>query len=322
MAQYPFDQKFRDTLENLPGYREPTESWDMLINHEAPGSLLFTGLAQAGYSNELVSACIKDLKELPFDELIELALIDKLEDSPALVVLKQSKKREVLEAAMKLTLSEIALERELAVLMLMRTPGLTFKDEAVAAITTMLTIETEDSVSAALAYAVRHLGIENCSEFLANVAQSQNASTRSAAAYGLGGRLDDDLAVKTLITLSQDSDDDIRDWATFGLYNGLEQQPAIRDDIREALFANINDAHLLTRYEAIQGLAICKDPRVIMPLIAALELDEVWNSALEAAIAIAHPALYPSLLKLRDDCPKSELIDKALLACTPKPADQ
>ncbi len=59
-----------------------------------------------------------------------------------------------------------------------------------------------------------------------------------------------------------------------------------------------------------------------MPLIAALELDEVWNSALEAAIALAHPALYPALIKLNERIPRDELIEEALLACTPKPADQ
>lgn len=324
MAQYPFDQKFRDTIRSLCEAKNeeyPWIGWDNLITYSDPNGEEFQALIKAGYSSETIQAQIKAVKELPISDLFELALQDECEYSPARVVLESSEERDVLETALKLSLSEIALERELAVLILMRTPGLTFKEETVAAITTMLTTETEDAVLAALAYAVSHLDIDDCSEFLARVAQSQNASTRYAAAYGLGGRLDDDLAVKTLITLSQDSDDDIRDWATFGLYNGLEQQPYIRDDIREALFANIDDAHEETRYEAIQGLAICKDPRVLEPLIAALELDEVWNSALEAAIAIAHPALYPALVTLNEGIPGGELIEEALLACTPKPAE-
>lgn len=322
MAKYPFDQKFRDTIKSLceaENEEYPWIGWDSLITYSDPNGEEFQALIKAGYSSETIQGQIKAVKELPISDLIELALQDECEYSPALVVLQASKERDVLEAALELTKSDIALERELAVLILMRTPGLTFKEEAVAAITTMLTTETEDSVSGALAYAVSHLDVDNCSEFLARVAQSQNESTRSAAAYGLGGRLDDDLAVKTLITLSQDSDDDIRNWATFGLHNGLEQQPYIRDDIREALFANIDDAHEETRYEALEGLAICKDPRVIKPLIAALELDEVWNSALDAAIAIAHPALYPALVKLNERIPGDELIEEALLSCTPKP---
>ncbi len=325
MTQYPFDQKFRDTIISLceaENEEYPWIGWDSLILYASPGQAEFDALVKAGYSSENIYAAINATKQLPVPDLVELALQDECESSPALVVLQASKERDVLEAALELTKSDIALERELAVLILMRTPGLTFKEEAVAAVKAMLETEREDAVFRALAYAVSHLDIDDCSEFLARVAQSLNASTRYAAAYGLGGRLDDDLAVKTLITLSQDSDDDIRDWATFGLYNGLEQQPYIRDDIREALFANIDDDHDETRYEALEGLSICKDPRVIVPLIAALELDEVWNSALEAAIALAHPSLHPALVKLNERIPGNELIEEALLACTPKPAEQ
>lgn len=321
MAQYPFDQKFRDVVDNLPGYGERIDSWDMLVNHEGPGSLLFEALAEAGYSNATVSSYINTLKEMPAAKLIELALVDKLENTPAILVLQQSKERDVLEAVLKLTLSDVALERELAALVLMREPGMTYKDEAVAAVKAMIAKEKDDSASGAMAYAVHHLKIYDCSEFLAHVAQSTNASTRYAAAYALGGRLDDDLAVKTLIALSQDLDDDVRDWATFGLHNGLEQKPFIRDDIREALFANIDDAHEMTCYEALEGLAICKDPRVLEPLIAALELDDFWNSALYGAIAFGHPALYPALVKLNERIPGDELIEEALLACTPIAAE-
>ena len=52
MAQYPLDQKFRDAVENLPGYGGMDSSY-MLINNEVPGSQLFRGVVEAGYSNEL-----------------------------------------------------------------------------------------------------------------------------------------------------------------------------------------------------------------------------------------------------------------------------
>lgn len=324
MAQYPFDQKFRDTIKSLceaESEEYPWIGWDNLITHSDPIGEEFKALIKAGYSSETINAAITAVKQLPVPDLFELALQDDFDYSPALEVLQASKEREVLDAALKLTLSDLAVERELAALVLMREPGMTYKDEAKAAVFAMLDLEKDDSALGALAYAVSHLEIYDCSEFLARVAQSPNPSTRYAAAYGLGGRLDDDIAVKALIALSQDIDDDIRDWATFGLHNGLDQEPSIRDDIREALFANIDDAHELTRYEAIEGLAICKDPRVLEPLIAALELDEIWNSALYGAIAFGHPALYPSLIKLNERIPGDELIEEALLACSPKAAE-
>lgn len=324
MAQYPFDQKFRDTIKSLceaESEEYPWIGWDSLISYLEPNGAEFEALIKAGYSSETIRMAITAVRQTPVPDLIELALLDDLEYSPALVILQASKERVVLETALELTKSDIALERELAVLILMCTPGLTYKDEAVAAVKAMLETEREDGVFQALAYAVSHLDINDCSKFLARVAQSKNARTRYAAAHGLGGRLDDDLAVKTLITLSQDSDDDIRNWATFGLHNGLEQQPYIRDDIREALFANIDDAHEETQSEALEGLAICKDPRVLEPLIAALALDEVWHLAINAAIAIAHPSLYPALVKLNERIPGDELIEEALLACHPEPSD-
>lgn len=321
MAQYPFDQKFIDVVESLLEAEDDSSSWTgwhTLIHFGAPGGEEFDALVEAGYSSETIFALIKALKELPVADLIELALKDECAYCPASVILDDGDGRDLLERAIKLTSSANALERELGVRILMRRTGLTFKEEAVAAVTALIATEKDDSTSAAIAYAVSHLDIYACSEFLARVAKSPNPDTRNAAAYALGGRLNDDLAVKTLIGLSQDQDDDVRDWATFGLYLGLDKQPFIREDIREALFANIDDAHDLTRYEALQGLAECKDPRVIPPLILALELDAVWNSALEAAIAFGHPDLYPSLVKLNERIPNDELIEKALSACTPK----
>lgn len=325
MAQYPFDQKFRDTIKSLCEAENeecPWIGWDNLITYSEPNGEEFEALIKAGYSSETINAAITAVKQLPIPDLFELALRDDFDDSPALLVLQASKERVVLETALKLTVSDFALERELAVLILMRTPGVTFKDEAVAAVEAMIATEKDDSALGAMAYAVSHLEIADCSDFLAHVAQSTNVSTRYAAAYALGGRLDDDIAIKALIMLSQDLDEDIRNWATFGLHNGLDQEPSIRDDIREALFANIDDSHEETRYEAIEGLAMCKDPRVLEPLVAALELDEVWHLALEAAIVLANPALYPSLVKLNERIPKDKLIEEALLACTSKSAEQ
>ncbi len=57
--------------------------------------------------------------------------------------------------------------------------------------------------------------------------------------------------------LSTDPDDDVRDWATFGL------GPSEATDVAtvEALFARTDDPHYDTRCEAILGLAMRHDPR-------------------------------------------------------------
>ena len=320
MAQYPFDQKFRDLVEKQHAPGDPIGPWDLLIIFEAPGAQLYKALIAEGYSIETVSTQIRELKALPVADLIELALTDKLEHSPALLALQQSNSRDVLDAINKLTESSQAEERKLAALVLMRAPGRTFEEEAIAAITAMMATEKDEEVFAALAFAVKHLGINDCSGFLGKIAQSKNAETRYAAAFALAGRSEDALAIKTLITLSQDPDNDVRDWATFGLYLDAQHQQPVTSDIKEALFARLEDSHDETRYQAIAGLATCQDLRVLDPLIKALEADDVWHLTIEAAKRLGHPALYPTLVKLQEDFPSDKLVAQALSACTPKPA--
>lgn len=320
MAHYPFDQKFREIVEkqHLPG--DTIGPWDLLIFYEAPGAQLYRALISNGYSIALVSTQIKALKALPAIDLIELALADNLEHSPALLVLQQSTSRDVLEAIIKLTTSSQAAERKLAALVLMRAPGRTFEEDASAAITAMMAIEKDDEVMGAIAFAVKHLNINPCSEFLSKIAQSKNAETRYAAAFALGGRSGDAIAIKTLIMLSGDSDNDVRDWATFGLYLHAQNHKPVSEEIREALYARITDSHDETRYQAIAGLATCQDLRVLDSLIKALEADDVWHRAIEAAKELGHPALYPTLVKLQEDFPSDKLVAQALSACN-KPSN-
>lgn len=319
MAQYPFDQKFRELVEKQHAPGDPIGPWALLIIFEAPGAQLYRALIAEGYSIETVSRQIKELKALPIADLIELALTDKLEHSPALLVLQQSNSRDVLDAIIELTVSSKADERKLAALVLMRAPGRTFEEEAIAAITAMMAIEKDEEVVAALAFAVKHLDINDCSDFLSQIAQSKNAETRYAAAFALAGRSEDALAIKTLITLSQDPDDDVRDWATFGLYLDAQHQEPVTSDVKEALFARLKDSHDETRYQAIAGLATCKDPRVLEQLIKALEADDVWHLVIKAAKELGHPALYSTLVKLQKDFPSDKLVAQALSACEAKP---
>lgn len=209
---------------------------------------------------------------------------------------------------------------ELGVLVLMRNPGRTYLDEAADTVTKLAKIESDDTVIDALAYALCHLDVENRSAFLRRAATSPNPNTRFAAAYSLGN-LSDDIAIESKIALSRDSDDDTRDWAAFGLHLGLKDEQKGRQDIRDAFFERITDSHDNTRFEAIEGLALCKDSRVIEPLIVALECEEVWETAIKAAKEMAHQALYPSLVALKEwwSCShETQLLDEAIANCAPR----
>lgn len=70
------------------------------------------------------------------------------------------------------------------------------------------------------------------------------------------------------------------------------------------------------RGEALLGLAIRKDQRVIEPLITELESGCVGRLSVEAALAIGDNRLYPSLMKLQDWWDVDvELLQAAIAKC-------
>lgn len=103
-------------------------------------------------------------------------------------------------------------------------------------------------------------------------------------------------AIDGLIDLSADDDDDVRDWATFGLGQLIESDtPAIR----AALRARLDDPYLNARNEAIEGLAVRGDRSVVPVLIEELR-QQVAAPLLDAAIALATPDLCDALAAAAD----------------------
>jgi len=117
---------------------------------------------------------------------------------------------------------------------------------------------------------------------------------------------------RTLLSLSRDPHERVRDCATFAL--------AARDDddpvIRQALIDRIDDADFDTRCEALWGLARRQDERALRPLLNALKGDVVGELLVEAAGFLARPVLVDALQALQpwwDADP--ELLADALARC-------
>lgn len=114
----------------------------------------------------------------------------------------------------------------------------------------------------------------------------------------------DQRSIDGLIRLSTDICAKVRDWATFGLGSMTEQDtPAIR----QALIARLDDPDIIVRGEALVGLAIRQDERVIAPLQEALEAD-IFNAsgisdyAQEALDSIKDLSRYPQLHSWKTIC--------------------
>lgn len=91
--------------------------------------------------------------------------------------------------------------------------------------------------------------------------------------------INNDLAIDTLILLSNDKIIPIRDWATFG----IAQIKQDSENIRNALWKRINDNDETTKFEAIVGLAKRQDPK-IKAIIEQELLKEEFGTLLFEAI--------------------------------------
>ncbi len=102
--------------------------------------------------------------------------------------------------------------------------------------------------------------------------------------------------IAALLPMTTDPDDDVRDWACFGLGQLDADTPAARD----ALAARLDDEHDETRGEALVALGKTGDPRAMAAVTVRLQGDPATLSSLEiqAAAELADPVLLPVLTRL------------------------
>jgi HEAT repeat protein len=107
-----------------------------------------------------------------------------------------------------------------------------------------------------------------------------DAEIRFALACALGNFANDPTAADVLIQLMLDEDQDVRDWATFGIGAlGEKDSP----EIREALVGRLDDPFEDVRQEAIVGLVRLRDERVLTALLSALKQENVPDVMIDAA---------------------------------------
>lgn len=173
-------------------------------------------------------------------------------------------------------------------------------------------------VSSAL-FALGHLSRGDTSKIAALAAHS-SADVRHAVAVALGGR-DELPALQALILLAADNDEDVRNWATFGLGARCD---ADSPEIRAVLVSRLSDGNPEIRGEAMVGLARRGDQRAIGPVLDALSETEVpvlsgseraGMLAVEAAEHLGSPGFVPSLERLHEAVPEDDGIRRALRRC-------
>lgn len=122
-------------------------------------------------------------------------------------------------------------------------------------------VETDPDVLMSLLYAIGHNNDkldEEQIEKICSFINKENSLVKEGLVSSLLG-IDNLTAIETIIKLSSDKLNHVRNWATFGLGTQIERN---NKTIRAALWERVNDKHQETKLEAIVGLAKRKDKRV------------------------------------------------------------
>jgi len=155
-----------------------------------------------------------------------------------------------------------------------------FPEESYSVITDLVQRETEPQPLAAGIAALGYLDNPRAIPLIASFSSHPSGEVRFGAAFALGCFPNDPHSAETLVRLMQDKDEDVRDWATFGL--GVLGNVDF-DEIREALVRRLTDSDEDVREEAMVGLGKRKDQRVLPTLLIALEQPEITDRVIEAA---------------------------------------
>lgn len=227
---------------------------------------------------------------------------------------------EIFEAARKWATADIPSQRRLGADVLAKLGPLTMSGsdrarpftEPTVPILVSLLDDADDQVVTAAIYALHHHHVREPVVQRAALAEHASRQVRKAVAVALGGATDP-TAVATLIKLSGDNAEDVRDWATFGLGSMCELDTP---EIRQALFIRLTDRQFETRGEAMVGLARRGDLRTVPYIAESLAAHWVDATAVEAAGEIASPDL---VRPLQASIPwwdlDTELLDAALRRC-------
>ena len=200
---------------------------------------------------------------------------------------------DVLEAVTPLCHSDDPRERSVAAWVLgqLGVHERAFPDECHALLADMLRQERDPTVLNDLGIACGHLLHPDAVPLLVPLADHPDPNVRDGVVFGLHTR-EDDASVATMIRLSADEEHRRADRATFALGKQIDlDTPAIRD----ALVARLDDLDGPTRGEAMVGLAIRRDERIIPAILTALAMDESdfgerYDLVLEAADENRRPA--------------------------------
>lgn len=258
------------------------------------------------------------MKNWKTSTLIQRALAAGDEDKQWKIIhlLRWRGSQEVLDQALELTNMRRARERVLgtAILAQLGVPKRTFPEQALKQFHHLIKTDPRPSVLEGALFGICHTQDSDDQQGLRRIARLRDhprSKVRWGVVHALWGR-EDALSIRTLIQLSDDRDDEIRDWATCSLGTLTEiDTPAVR----RALLKRCDDRHGATRAEGIMGLARRKHPQARAWIQKELERAAPGTLTFEAAVELGDPALLDPLREMLKEAqletppPDSEWLD-------------
>ena len=159
-------------------------------------------------------------------------------------------------------------------------PRNNFPEECFSLVSALAEREKDQLPLLSTVHALGHIGNPLAIPLVIEHRLHSSADVRFAVACALGNFANEPNAVDALLALMQDADEDVRDWATFGL--GV-QGDLDSEEIRDALWQRMTDPNRNVREEALAGLGKRKDRRALPALIAELNGPEISDCVVEAA---------------------------------------
>jgi HEAT repeat protein len=164
-----------------------------------------------------------------------------------------------------------------------RSPKYLFRNETLALILRLLDTEKSEPVLSSALAALGHIGDVQGLPAILRYLHHPDADLRFSGAFALGCFANHPDAVQSLLKLTSDVDEDVRDWAVFGLGT---QATADSPEIRQALLQCLADTNQEVREEAALGLARRHDFRVLPELRLMLQAPEISARVAEAAAVL------------------------------------
>jgi HEAT repeat protein len=162
-------------------------------------------------------------------------------------------------------------------------PNNSFPEESYSVVSAALQQAKDTRPMGAAIAALGHLDNPLAVPLIAGFRTHPSADIRFDVAFALGCFPNDPQSVSILLLLTEDPDEEVRDWATFGL--GV-QGDSDSDEVRDALLKRLNDSNEDVREEAMEALGKRHDQRVVPALLKALDTPPVTDRIIEAAYQI------------------------------------